>query len=282
MIPIKIHIWILIAAAFAYGLYVSIPNLALAKRKGNSSDYDKNFTVALFIISITGTGCFMYFMGRTHPETCMTFTSWAVIVCTLLAERNLPELENIKSVQAKKKFHQFAKRSGIVLRNLVCFGVAGIAMTASVSSVFDAADRNSEVNSKFLSEQPAFVHLSEQFSDWIETDCNGETPHILIYYSVFVQELMGLPAKETVSNQPSWFYYNDVHTYIDYINSHLGEAFIIDSKAVDKLSEYFPEEWKEIENLFTLSQTTSAKLHEDKEAVTDYYLYIPNSLDGVK
>ena len=281
MIPIKPHLWILIAAAFAYGLYVSIPNLALAKRKNSSPDTDKDFTTALFIISITGTGCFMYFMGRTHPETCMTFTPWAVIVCALLAERNLPELERIKNVKAKKKFQLFAKRSGIALRNLVCFGIAGITMTAGVSVIFDVANKNSEVNTKFLDEQPALVHLSEQFSDWAETDCNGETPNILIYYSVLVQELMGLPAEETVTNQPSWFYYSDIHTYIDYIKSHSDEVFIIDSKAVNNLSKYFPEEWEEIVNTFTLCRTTSAKLHGDKKEITEYYLYVPDLIiDG--
>ncbi len=270
MLPLKPGIWIVIAFALAYGLYSSVPYLAFARRKGEEFTGDKDSVTALFMSSVAGIGSFMYFMGRSFPTNCMTFLPWVVMICSLLADRNMSLSDNVE-YSGKSALGKLST----VMKNAVCFAVVGVALCASFTMTGNVFRADSKFNTRFSCEQTCFADIAEQINEWKDNECGGETPYVLHTYAAFVQELMGVPARECVYEQINWFYYDDAHSYIDFISAHPDKPFVIDSDGVAKLNEFFPEEWAETEANYVLGGRALYKLYVAEDRMSDIFLYLP-------
>ncbi len=279
MLPLKPGIWFAVAFALVYGLIVSVPSLALAKKKGDTAVQDRDFTVAMFMTAVAGIGSFMYFMGRSFSTNCMTFMAWPVMICMLLADINVSAFSQLVALRKESKSEvPFLKISGCLMRNIACFVVAGVSFCGALIMVANAFNSDSKVNTRFNTEQPAFSQTAEQIERWTEEECGGETPYILHTYGAFVQELMGVPARENVYEQINWFRYSDAYTYIDFINSHSDSSFVIDESAVTSLKSFFPEEWKAIEQKYEQRGTASFNYYvAENDRTYACYLYVPKA-----
>lgn len=276
MLPLKPGIWFAVAFALVYGLFVSVPSLAFAKKKDDASVQDRDFTVAMFMSSVAGIGSFMYFMGRSFPTNCMTFMSWPVLISMLLADRNIISFSQLIAQRKKTKSKiPLAKFSGCFLRNIACFAVAGVSLCGAIVMTVNAFDSESKVNTRYNTEQPAFSQAAAQIKKWSEEECGGETPYILHTYGAFIQEIMGVPSRENVYEQINWFRYSDAHTYIDFINSHSASPFVIDESAVENLKKLFPAEWELIEQMYDRRAAASFRHYIAEDKVYPCYLYVP-------
>lgn len=272
MLPLKPGIWVVIVFALAYGLYSSVPYLAFARRKGEGFSGDKDSVTALFMSSVAGIGSFMYFMGRSFPTNCMTFLPWVVMICALLADRNMSLSDNVE-YSGKTALGKIST----LMKNTACIVVVGVAFCAAFTMTGNVFNENSKFNTRFSYEQTSFDEVAAQINDWTENECEGKTPYVLHTYAAFVQELMGVPARENVYEQINWFYYDDAHTYIEFISRHPDEPFVIDSEGIAKLREFFPEEWAKIESEFTLGGKATHKLYITEERTSDILLYLPET-----
>ncbi len=272
MLPIKLGIWVVVAAALSYGLYSSVPYLAFARRKGEEFSGDKDSVTALFMSSVAGIGSFMYFMGRSFPTNCMTFLPWVVMICALLADRNMSLSDNVEY-----SGRTASGRLSTVMKNTACFVVVGVAFCAAFTMTGNVFNAESKFNTRFGYEQTGFAEVAAQINEWTEDDCDGKTPYVLHTYAAFVQELMDVPARENVYEQINWFYYDDAHSYIEFINEHSDEPFVIDGEGVAKLREFFPEEWAKIESDFTLGGKATHKLYVAEDKTSDIFLYLPEN-----
>ena len=273
MLPLGIGIWIAVAFALFYGLYVSVPHLAFVRKKGEKLQGDKDNVTGLFMSSVAGIGSFMYFMGRSYPTNCMTFLPWIVMICALLADRNITELGAV--IKAEKK--SVTKSVGVCLRNALCFTVAGIALCASLTMVGNAFNPESKINTRFNSEQTALVELADKIEEWTQQECGGETPYIFHTYAAFIQELMNVPARENVYEQINWFYYSDVHTYIEFIEAHPDSPFVIDEEGSSRLRAFFPDEWERITEKYELRDTLEWDMYDAEDKINNVSLYVPCS-----
>ena len=278
MLPLKPGIWFAVAFSLVYGLFASIPSLALARKKGDTAVTDRDFTVAMFMATVAGVGSFMYFMGRSYSTNCMTFMAWPAMICMLLADRNIISFSQLVTLRKESKSEvPFMKISGCLVRNIACFVVAGVSFCGALVMVGNAFDSDSKVNARFNAEQPAFSQTAEQIEKWTAEECGGETPYILHTYGAFIQELMDVPARENVYEQINWFRYSDAYTYIDFINSHYGSPFVIDSTAVTNLKSFFPEEWEAIEQGYELSGSACYDYYMNEDVPYECYLYTPKA-----
>ncbi|MBQ8027083.1 MAG: hypothetical protein IJ261_03085 [Clostridia bacterium] len=278
MLPLKPGMWFAVVFALFYGLYVSVPHLAFARKKGEEFSGDKDNITAVFMASVAGIGSFMYFMGRSYPTNCMTFLPWVVMMCALFADKNIVELGDL--IKEHKTKLPFFKSVSVILRNVVCFAVLGVSLCASFMMVSNAFNAESKINSRFNSEQTAFVTLADQIENWAQEECDGETPYIFHTYAAFIQELMDVPARENVYEQINWFYYSDVHTYIEFIEAHPNKPFVIDEEGAYSLKSYFPEEWAEIESEYELRDTIVWDMYDAEDKINNVYLYMPCSSDA--
>lgn len=278
MLPLEPGIWFAVAFALVYGLYVSVPYLALARKKGDTAVEDRDFAVAMFMTTVAGIGSFMYFMGRSFPTNCMTFMAWTVMICTLLADRNIIDFSQLLTLRKKSKSEvPFIKILSCLLRNIACFVVAGVSFCGALVMVGNALDSDSKVNTRFNTEQPAFAQSAEQIKKWAEEECGGEIPYILHTNGAFIQELMGVPSRENVYEQINWFRYSDAYTYIDFINSHSESPFVIDKTAVTNLKNFFPEDWAAIEQNFEVRGSACYNYYMNEDVPYECYLYVPKS-----
>ncbi|MBQ3499608.1 MAG: hypothetical protein IJA87_10835 [Clostridia bacterium] len=273
MLPLKPGVWIVVVFALAYGLYSSVPYLAFARRKGEEFNGDKDSVTALFMSSVAGIGSFTYFMGRSFPTNCMTFLPWVVMICSLLADRNMSGVD-----YTERSGFSFAGRVSTFMKNTVCFVVIGVALCAAFTMTGNVFNADSKFNTRFSYEQTGFAEVAAQINEWTEEKCDGKTPYVLHTYAAFVQELIGVPARENVYEQINWFYYDDAHTYIEFINQHPDEPFVIDSDGVAKLNEFFPEEWAKIESDYTLSGKATHRLYVAEERTSDILLFLPKDV----
>ncbi len=273
MLPLKLGIWVVVAATLAYGLYSSVPHLAFARRKGEEFHGDKDSVTALFMSSVAGIGSFTYFMGRSFPTNCMTFLPWVVMICALLADRNMSSANGIECSGESVK-----GKISTVMKNSICFMTVGVAFCAAITMTGNVFNSESKFNKRFGFEQPAFSEIAAQINDWAQNECGGETPYVLHTYAAFVQEQMGVPAKENVYEQINWFHYDDVYSYIRFIKEHPGTPFVIDASAVIRFNECFPEEWNELKKEYVLSGKAKLDLYLEDDRYSCIYLFMPSDM----
>ena len=270
MLPLEKGIWTAILFALVYGLFVAVPHLAFVRKKAENFVGDRDNVIALFMTSVAGLGSFMYFMGRSYYTNCMTFLPWVVLICALIADKNVSEwsLERLKPRRIFIFFTVFA-------RNAVCFVAVGISMAASLAMAGNALDKNSEINRIFKQEQPGFQQLADQIVSWKDNECGGETPYVFNTYAAFVQELAGIPARENVYEQINWFRYSDAHTYIDFINAHPDVPFTIDESGLSTLKTHFLSEWETLEHRYDLVDVYEWDVYVANDIVNNVYLFVP-------
>ncbi len=275
MLPLEPGIWFAVAAALIYGLYATVPHLAFARKKDEELSVDRDSLTGLFMATVAGIGSFMYFMGRSFPTNCMTFMPWIIMICSFLADSNIGEAVDIVRARKEKKNVSFMKMTGTGMRLIACFLVVGIAISSSVVMVGNAFDKDAKTNSRFATPQPAFSSIAAQISEWTGTECGGVVPYIFHEYAAFIQEHMGIPTRENVYEQINWFYYSDVHTYIEFINAHPGVPFVIDDYGRACLDYYFEDEWAEIASRYELRATASEQIYVPEDIMSEYSLYVP-------
>ena len=148
---------------------------------------------------VAGIGSFMYFMGRSFPTNCMTFLPWVVLICSLLADRNMSVPDGVERSDSKVL---------TIAKNTACFAVAGIAMCSAFSMTGNVFNADSDFNKLFNNEQNGIADMAVQINKWKDEKCDGKTPYVLLTYAAFVEENMGIPAL-VHSKDPAFFWHKD-------------------------------------------------------------------------
>ncbi|MBO5359348.1 MAG: hypothetical protein J6B25_00760 [Clostridia bacterium] len=273
MLPLRPGVWIGVFFALVYGLFITVPHLAFVMRKGEAFCGNRDNVTALFISSVAGLGSFMYFMGRSYHSNCMTFLPWLVLVSALLLED-----DSFAHSFGRDKFFRFFGKFSFAAYRAVCFAFVSLSVVTSFMLVVNTFNKESDINTLFSREQPAFQQLADRIGRWTENECGGETPYVFNTYAVFAQELGGIPARENVYEQINWFRFSDAHSYIDFINAHPDAPFTIDESGLSTLKNHFLSEWETLESRYELADVYEWNMYVDEKTVNNVYLFVPVSM----
>lgn len=263
MLPMNyIGLWVMAVMIFLAGLAVSL-YCAVREEKAERADM-----TGLFSASVMGTGAFTYFVGRSHPEVIMHILPECVLVCALLAEYMLNMIPAERTERSKGKTGAAVCGAGALMCLvfvLYCSNVGYDVMKTNLSRGYSESNFSADTSENTLSRDAAAI------KEWADAENGGEIPAMLVFYSVYYDELLGRRAEENVSDMIDWFYRDNARSYLDYIKEHPGQPFVLSWSAVSVLEEEFGEEYTGIIEDYRLEM--SIEVPENKWA--DLYIYAP-------
>ena len=266
MLKITFGLWMAAALIFSISLLRTLPYLTKYK---NASDEVKRNITGLFIASIAGVGMFAQFIGRSYDTVALFSFPCALICCALLYENILNSYEDPDfDKTTSSKILSWSKR-------IICVGFISMMLIAGVANlVYSFSSEFKEFhypNKKALAE----LNLREtQIKEWADKNNNGKIPNNLLNYSVFTNEQLGKKSYEKVCEQVDWFYIDNARTYLDYINSHPDEIFMINRDARDTLKFDLSKEYKKTFKKFKRVALLKGELMDN------VYIYAPKKSGG--
>jgi len=273
MLPINyIGVWLIVAIILLVGLSIAISSLVSPKNSGTA----KANTIGLFAASVMGIGAFSYFVGRSHKEVIMNIIPECVLVCALLAEFFMYKL-SYKSIRAIKEANTNEKKNTALysVNALLCLTFILYCTTICFNTLM--YNFSEKYNSKNFGDHSLnmayekFDKPAKEIEKWADMNNNGELPNMLTFYSVYYDELLGKKAYENVCEMIDWFFKHNAHSYLDFINEHPNEAFVISESAINILESEFKEEFDSSIKNFRLS----AKINASEFEHNMLYIYLP-------
>ena len=232
-LPILPGVWYAFAAVIVMGLFHSISTLIWKSQEQKTDDR----TTGIFVLSITMAGSFYYFIGRSYPTNVLVLFPYMTICCIMLAEERG---RFIRPVKFSRSLRERINYKDIVIKFaylfLACipfaFGLINLGLTG-----WDRTKNRYDMDYIILYKN------AETIRYWSDNYNEGKFPQILIYQSIYVDELLGKEADEIVCDQIDWFYRENAYTFIDLINENSDECFVIDDACREQLIEIYSNEW---------------------------------------
>lgn len=263
MVPITFGVWVVIAIVFAVSIMKVIPYLTKHKKL---TEKLRGTVTGLFIISVTGIGCSVYFIKRSFPTIALLYLPFAIICCALLYEYNT----EVYSVYEKGSVS--SGRALCLMKKAMCVLLISSAVIPSISFLINST--TPEYNQSHYPNGQALDEINARAAavkKWADKNNSGVLPNILLNNAVFVNDELGKKPYENVCDQIDWFFVDSAHTYIDFINEHSDESFVINDNAVYALKSAFKDEWKAIEKKFKCSKEYTDNYYDS------YHIYTPKN-----
>ncbi|MBR6034099.1 MAG: hypothetical protein IKP28_05150 [Clostridia bacterium] len=241
--------WILVIILYATCLAISLKRLRMYD-KNNTADFEKN--VPLFVLTILGMGIFHYYQGRSHWETLSAVLYPAIMLITIIVDRNL--IDNNWKKNITKVF--FPLLLTILLVN--SGATALYAFLVNKNGEIYTLDKSYVENNKRLYEQRNLINSIEQKIGDIELLTNFES---LLYSTLDKADT------KKMNGFIDMFSYEDTTKIIDFLKLN-KKALLIDKKTYLKIENKFHERFKE--NIYT-----DYTLYE----TYDFILIVPNELN---
>ena len=260
LMPVSYRLWVVLIIVFTGAFLTVAPYLTKHK---NASEDELGYLNALFAMGVTGIGTLIYFVGRSDITITLMYLPYGAICCGVLCEFYLIRF---------KKDRLSGVNTGVILgyarMYFCCVLIASLVLPSlnNLITSFDArypiyhnADRN---NRSIVQKQTDFI------KEWADNNNGGEYPNILTTYAIFIDEQLGIKPTFKVCEEMDWYFREDSQTYIDFLNEHPDECFVISNSALAYLNEDYREEWKKVLSQFELSA-------EDEDIFV--HIYVPKS-----
>ena len=272
MIAIAPGTWIPIWIPFMAGVIVAIPYLIGKKPTVQISE---SRLTGLFIIAISGLGAFIYFMGRSAPINDFSYLPYSAMSYALLFEyyysrigKYKTEKDKVPGLKTVIAFDSF--------KSFICMFMVSLVLVLSFGMVINSAKPEYKTYHSSVNSSDLIINKTAQdIKLWADENNGGEIPNILTYYNAFLNETLGRPSTEDVCDLMDWFFKENAHTYIEFINSHSNESFVINERAIETLMICYPDEWIEILGKYELSDKKVE--FDNNHRYSNIYFYKPIS-----
>lgn len=272
MIPFIFGIWVIFAFIYAVTLLISVSYLAKEKR----NDLNKTEVLALFLSSVAGIGSFMYFVGRSYPTNIISQSAVFCICCGVLIEYYVKRIKNRSGDTKLSVKSYFKNKNGFDTVKLLAIYFVISAYIISTATAIATPLTEYGKQSIYSKENAVLTTAVDGIEKWSNENNNGKAPNLLVYYSVYFDEMLGKKANEDVCEQIDWFYDYNVYTYIEFINKHPDESFAIDKSAVDEIMQLYPVEYAKALKGFELSEEIEYKEYKNQKSCDSYIdIYSP-------
>lgn len=271
MIPLLFGAWVIVALLYATNLLLSIGFLL----KGKRDDLTKTEYLGLFLSAVAGIGAFSYFVGRSYPTNIFMHSAVICIAAGILVEFYFNRISRrISEGPFLKRFFR-DKNTIDTLKIVLVFFLLSLFMFLSLSRISVSLTDNGR-EALYSTQNERFNSATSEIKKWSDEENNGELPNLLVYYSIYFDELLDKKANEDVCEQIDWFYDYNVYTYIEFINEHKDESFAIDKSAVDEIMQLYPVEYAKALKGFELSEEIEYKEHKNQKICDSYIdIYSP-------
>ena len=269
LVKITFDTWMFVAIPMAAGLFAALPFIT---KKGSVVGFSKQNTAALFAITLISIGSFSMFMGRSVPSNSLAYLNYDAMICGVLVELYAHRAAFAKQNGVDVKLRLLEKVK--VFLSVLFVALVSMWAVNNVLNCFSEEYYEDHLKTEISSE--VVYSTAQSIKDWSEENGLSAMPHLLISQSCYVNEALARPSSERVCEQMDWFYKENAYTYIEFIQTHPNDGFVIDEIALNRLTEIYPDDLANSLSSFHLSQKIPAKsLNQDDILL---YAYLPNTV----